>query len=57
MKIWVVLPAYNEEQALPPLLDSIIEHFSEDGKEFSVIVVNDGSSDKTGEVIEGYAKK
>jgi len=57
MKTWVVLPAYNEQEALPPLLDSIIENFKEDGKDFSIVVVNDGSSDRTAEVIEDYSKR
>lgn len=56
MKLWVVLPAYNEEKALPPLLDSIIENLSEERKDYSIIVVDDGSSDHTGQVIEEYAK-
>jgi len=56
-KIWVVLPAYNEEKALPLLLDSLLESLSEEGKEFSVIVVNDGSKDRTGHVAEEYAKR
>jgi dolichol-phosphate mannosyltransferase len=56
-KTWVVLPAYNEEEALPLLLDSLIEHLTEERKDFSIVVVNDGSKDKTGEVAEGYAKK
>ncbi len=25
-KIWVILPAYNEERALPALLDSLLEN-------------------------------
>jgi dolichol-phosphate mannosyltransferase len=57
MKIWVVLPAYNEEQALPPLLDSLIESFTEEHKDFSILVVNDGSKDRTGQVAEAYASK
>ena len=57
VKIWVVLPAYNEEEALPLLLDSLIEHLSEEEKDYSIIVVNDGSKDKTGEVAESYSKK
>lgn len=55
-KIWVVLPAYNEEQALPLLLDSLIEHLSEAHKEFSIIVVNDGSSDRTAELAQSYTE-
>ncbi len=57
MQLWIVLPAYNEEEALPLLLDSIVEHLSEDHWKFSIIVVNDGSKDRTGEVAENYAKK
>lgn len=57
MKIWIVLPAYNEEQALPLLLDSLVEAFHEDKKEFSILVVNDGSIDQTGKVAEDYSKK
>jgi dolichol-phosphate mannosyltransferase len=56
-KIWVVLPAYNEEQALPVLLDSVVENLSEESKDFSIIVVNDGSEDRTGQVAEDYAKR
>jgi dolichol-phosphate mannosyltransferase len=56
-KIWVVLPAYNEERALPPLLDSLLETLGRKGEEFSIIVVNDGSKDRTGEVAEDYATR
>jgi dolichol-phosphate mannosyltransferase len=56
IKLWVVLPAYNEEEALPLLLDSIIEVFTEDQKNYSIVVVNDGSRDKTGAVADNYAK-
>jgi dolichol-phosphate mannosyltransferase len=55
-KIWIVLPAYNEQDALPALIDSLVESFSEEQKDFSIIVVNDGSQDKTGEVIEAYSR-
>ena len=54
MTIFVVLPAYNEEQALPHLLDSLIENLSDERRDYSIIVVNDGSSDRTGEVVDSY---
>ena len=54
MKIWIVLPAYNEEDALPALVDSIIEQLKEENREFGIIVVNDGSQDRTREVAEAY---
>ncbi|MEY2481406.1 MAG: dolichol-phosphate mannosyltransferase [Verrucomicrobiota bacterium] len=56
-KIWVVLPAYNEQDALPLLLDSVIENLGEESKDFSVIVVNDGSEDRTGDVANDYAAR
>jgi dolichol-phosphate mannosyltransferase len=57
MRVFVVLPAYNEEDALPHLLDSLIENLSEEQKVYSIIVVNDGSQDRTGEVAESYSQR
>jgi cellulose synthase/poly-beta-1,6-N-acetylglucosamine synthase-like glycosyltransferase len=41
----VTLPAYNEEATLATLLERIRESMQENGIEYRVIVVNDGSSD------------
>jgi dolichol-phosphate mannosyltransferase len=51
----VVLPAYNEEQTLDPLLRSLREAMEEDGIAYEVLVVNDGSTDRTSEVAEAHA--
>lgn len=51
----IVLPAYNEERTLQSLLEGIrktLEQFHIDGR---VIVVNDGSTDRTGEVARSFA--
>jgi dolichol-phosphate mannosyltransferase len=54
--IVVVLPAYNEADALPPLLrrlgDVSVGHF---GSSLAVIVVDDGSTDGTAEAARGAA--
>jgi len=53
-KILVILPAYNEEESIGKLLDSISAH---DKREFyDVLVINDGSRDKTAEIVKekGY---
>lgn len=47
-KIHVVLPAFNEEQNIGRLLDSIDEAMSEAGLTYQVLLVDDGSSDQTG---------
>jgi dolichol-phosphate mannosyltransferase len=48
----VTLPAYNEEETLPTLLDRIREAMEENVIEYRVIVVNDGSTDGTGEMVD-----
>jgi len=57
MKTWIVLPAYNEEDALPQLIDALNEQFMDENKEFAILVVNDGSQDGTRKVAEDYSGK
>jgi dolichol-phosphate mannosyltransferase len=51
--ITVVLPAYNEEAALPPLLDSLARLREERLPDLHVLVVDDGSKDATAAVVRG----
>ena len=54
-KIIVGLPAYNEESALPKLLEKIVR-LQEDFKgSLYVVIVNDGSTDGTGKILKQYA--
>jgi dolichol-phosphate mannosyltransferase len=48
--IWIVLPAYNEEAGLPALLSRIDESLTDEGLSYRVIVVDDGSTDRTYQV-------
>lgn len=50
--VWVVLPAYNEEQNLPGLLRQLED--LQDGR-LRVVVVDDGSTDGTAAVVEGWS--
>jgi dolichol-phosphate mannosyltransferase len=54
--IWVLLPAYNEEDSLPPLLPKIDQTLRSAGQEYHIVVVNDGSTDRTAELLEEYAR-
>lgn len=45
--VWIVLPAYNEAESLPPLFDRIEETLAETGLKGQVILVDDGSQDGT----------
>ena len=46
----ITLPTYNEEATLPLLLRAIRESMRENQIEYRVLVVNDGSTDRTAEV-------
>lgn len=50
----VIIPAYNIEDYIGRCLDSII---SQTYKNLEIIVVDDGSRDRTGEILDNYAKK
>ncbi len=52
MKLSVIIPAYNEEKRLPKTLQSIYEYLKQQGYEYEIIVVSDGSKDKTAQVVE-----
>ena len=54
-KILVVLPAYNEEENLGDLLRRIDQTMYEGGQDYEVIVVDDGSKDRTGAIAAEYA--
>jgi dolichol-phosphate mannosyltransferase len=53
-RLWVVLPAYNEEGSIAPLLDSLLTELESDYPDFTVLVVNDGSTDETAAIVRGY---
>ena len=50
----VVIPAYNEERRLPQTLQSVINYLAQQTYASEVIVVDDGSSDRTVQVVESF---
>ena len=52
MDISVVVPLFNEEESLPELYAWIERVMQANGFSFEVIFVNDGSTDRSWEVIE-----
>jgi dolichol-phosphate mannosyltransferase len=47
--IWILLPAYNEQGDLPKLMEKLQNALQ--GKDYRLVVVNDGSTDQTGEIL------
>jgi glycosyltransferase involved in cell wall biosynthesis len=48
----VVVPLYNEEESLPYLVEQLTDALRPSGERFELVLVNDGSSDSTAEVLE-----
>ena len=48
----VILPAYNEEALIANTVSTVMSALTSWMKDFEVIVVNDGSKDRTGEIVE-----
>ncbi|MBM6498571.1 glycosyltransferase [Flavobacterium macrobrachii] len=54
MKYYIIIPTYNEEKFIALTLQSIVEQTVLPSK---VVVVNDGSTDKTEEIIQSFCDK
>lgn len=48
----VVIPAYNEEKRLPPSLNAIVSYLHSKDFSWEIVIVDDGSSDRTVELAE-----
>lgn len=53
----VIIPAFNEEKNLRQTVDGLIPHVSKEFPEYEIIIFNDDSSDKTGEIADDLKKK
>src|SRR5690554_5694001 len=54
MKISIIIPVFNRQKLIKETLDSVLAQIYEN---WECIVVDDGSTDETWEVLEQYAKK
>ena len=52
--IWIILPAFNEAQALPKLLPRLDAACRRQSREYRLVVVDDGSLDATPAILEGF---
>ena len=53
----VIMPAYKEEDRIGHTLEAIDQYLRKQIFEYEILVVNDGSSDKTAEVVRGYESR
>jgi len=57
MDISIIVPLYNEEESLPKLFEWIERVMTENKFSYEVVFVNDGSTDKSWEVVESLKKQ
>jgi glycosyltransferase involved in cell wall biosynthesis len=53
----IIIPSFNEELRLPPSLEKIAAYVAASGRFTEVIVVDDGSSDRTAEVAASFGDR
>ena len=54
MRLSVIIPAYNEERRLPATLKDVGNYLQRQDYDYEIIVVNDGSKDKTAEIVRTF---
>ncbi len=55
--VYIVLPAFNEEANMAPLLRGVRDAMDENFIRYEAIVVDDGSRDHTADVVQGFARE
>lgn len=54
MDIQIIIPVYNGERYIDRCIRNIIDKVDDDQIEYEILIINDGSTDKTQDIISGY---
>jgi len=57
IELSVVIPAFNEAGRIGPTLERVVRYLERSGRGFEVLVVNDGSLDRTADVVKEFAAR
>lgn len=56
LDVSVIVPVYNEEESLPHLVEELHRALGPTGKSYELVLVDDGSKDKSWEILERMAE-
>jgi len=56
MRLSLIIPAYNEGAVLPKTLANTIKRVGVQGREVEIVLVNNASTDRTGEIARSFAQ-
>ncbi len=57
MRLSIIVPAYNEEKRIAKTLEAIDSYLRKQSYDYEILVVSDGSKDKTADVVKGLYSK
>ena len=57
LKVSVIIPAYNEEKRIINRIQSLVKYFDKTLKEYELLIIADGCTDKTPKVVSKYANE
>ncbi len=57
MKYSIIIPAYNEEKIISSTISKVIDFMQSFGKDFEIIIANDGSADSTPAIVTARLEK
>jgi len=56
VKVSIVIPIFNEEESIPQLVQEVLMTMRSTEDSFEIVLVNDGSKDRSAEVLEDLSK-